>query len=43
LGRYFDISGAGITVRHGFITENIEKDRKLKRQINRIRKKIMNI
>jgi hypothetical protein len=43
LGRYFGISGAGITVRHGFVTEHIEKDRKLKRQINRIRKKIFNI
>jgi hypothetical protein len=36
-------SGAGITVRHGFVAGNIEKDRQLKRQINRIRKKIINI
>jgi len=41
LGRYFGISGAGITVRHGFVAGNIEKDRKWKRQINRIRKKII--
>jgi hypothetical protein len=43
LGRYFGISGAGITVRHGFISQNIEKNRKLKRQVNRIRKAIINI
>ena len=43
LGHYFGISGAGITVRHGFISENIEKNRKLKRQVNRIRKIIINI
>jgi hypothetical protein len=33
LGRYFGISGAGITVRHGIIAELIEKDRKLKKQV----------
>ena len=43
LGRYFGISGAGITVRHGFISQNIEKNRKLKRQVNRIQKAIINI
>jgi putative transposase len=42
LGRIFGISGAGITVRHGIIAGKIERDRKLKRQINRIKKTIIN-
>lgn len=42
LGRYFGISGAGVTVRHGITAEEIKKDRKLNRQINRIKKAIIN-
>jgi chromosomal replication initiation ATPase DnaA len=42
LGRLFGISGAGITVRHGIIAEKIARDRKLKRQINSIKKTIIN-
>ena len=42
LGRFFGISGAGITVRHGIISEKIIKDRKLNRQVNRIKKAIIN-
>ncbi|NOY68931.1 MAG: hypothetical protein GXP53_05480 [Deltaproteobacteria bacterium] len=41
LGRYFGISGAGVTVRHGIIAEKINKDRKLNRQVNRIKKTII--
>jgi putative transposase len=44
LGRYFGgISGAGIVVRHNHIANKIETDRKLKKQVNRIRNKIINI
>lgn len=43
LGRYFGISGAGVTLRHGFVAEKIEKDRKLKRRVDNIRKTIINI
>ena len=44
LGRYFGgISGAGIVVRHNHIANKIETDRKLKKQVNRIRSKIINI
>ncbi|HTP05607.1 MAG TPA: transposase [Nitrospirota bacterium] len=43
LGRYFGgISGAGILVRHNHIANRIETDRRLKRRVNRIRKKIIN-
>jgi REP element-mobilizing transposase RayT len=42
LGRYFGISGAGVTVRHGIIAEKIKKDRKLSRQVNRVRKATIN-
>jgi chromosomal replication initiation ATPase DnaA len=38
LGRYFGISGAGVTVRQGIIAEKIKKDRKLSRQVNRVKK-----
>ena len=44
LGRYFGgISGAGIVIRYNHIANKIESDRRLKRQVNRIRKKIINI
>lgn len=44
LGHYFGgISGAGITVRYKYIANKIEKDRKLKRRVMKIRKKIINI
>jgi chromosomal replication initiation ATPase DnaA len=42
LGRCFGISGAGVTVRHGIIAEKIKNDRKLRGQINRIKKAIIN-
>lgn len=42
LGRYFGISGAGVTVRCGIIAEKIKKDRKLNRQVNRIKGAIIN-
>jgi hypothetical protein len=43
LGRYFGgISGAGIVVRHHQIANRIATDRRLKRRVNRIRKKIIN-
>lgn len=42
LGRYFGISGAGITVRHYIIEKKIKKDRKLSRRINRIKKTLIN-
>lgn len=41
-GRYFGISGAGVTARHGIIAEEIKKDRKLNRQVNRIKKATIN-
>jgi len=41
LGRWFDISGAGITLRHGRIAKKLETDRKLKGRKNRIRRKIL--
>jgi REP element-mobilizing transposase RayT len=41
LGRYFGISGAGVTVRHGIIANKIKKDRKLYRQVYRIKKAII--
>jgi putative transposase len=41
LGRYFGISGAGVTVRHGIIAEKIKKERKLNRQVSRIKKAII--
>ena len=44
LGRYLGgISGAGIVIRYNHIAKKIESDRRLKRQFNRIRKKIINI
>lgn len=42
LGCYFGICGAGVTVRHGVIAEKIKKDRQLNRQVNRIKKTIIN-
>jgi len=43
LGQYFGgISGAGITVRYNHITKIIQNDSRLRGQINRIRKKIVN-
>jgi REP-associated tyrosine transposase len=42
LGHYFGISGAGVSARHGVIAEKIEKDRKLNRQVVRIKKRIIN-
>ncbi len=42
LGKYFGISGAGVTVRHGITEEKIKKNRKLKWQVNRIKKAIIN-
>lgn len=42
LGRCFGISGAGVTVRHGIIAEKIKKDHKLRRQINGIKRAIIN-
>ena len=42
LGRHFGISGAGVTVRHRIIEEKIKKSRKLKGQVNRIKKAIIN-
>jgi REP element-mobilizing transposase RayT len=42
LGRYFGISGAGITVRHGFIAKELEKNGNLRRRVDRIRKVIIN-
>jgi REP element-mobilizing transposase RayT len=41
LGRHFGISGAGITVRYGIIAEKIKKERKLNRQVSRIKKAII--
>ena len=44
LGRYFGgISGAGIVLRYNHIANRIGMDRKLKGQVNGIRKKIVNI
>jgi pimeloyl-ACP methyl ester carboxylesterase len=40
LGRYFGISGASITARHGYIAGEILKDRRLKRQVKRIKASI---
>jgi 3-oxoadipate enol-lactonase len=42
LGRYFGISGSGITVRHGYIAGKIIKDRRLKKQVKRVRHSIKN-
>jgi hypothetical protein len=42
LGRTFGICGAGVTVRHGIIAKKIKKDRKLNKQVNRIKKTIIN-
>ena len=44
LGRYFGgISGAGIVVRYNHIENKIATDLKLKRRVNKIKKKIINI
>jgi REP element-mobilizing transposase RayT len=44
LGRFFGgISGAGVVVRHNYIANKIETDRKLKGYVKRIRNKIINI
>lgn len=44
LGGYFGgISGAGVVVRYNHIANKIETDRRLKGQVNRIRKKTINI
>lgn len=43
LGMYFGgITGAGITVRYNQISKQIESDRKLKRRVNRIKRRIVN-
>ncbi len=42
LGRYFGgISGSGVTLRYNYITAKIKRDRNLRGQINKIRKKII--
>jgi hypothetical protein len=41
LGHHFGISGAGVTVRHDIIAEKIKKERKLNRQVSRIKKAII--
>ena len=43
LGRRFDICGSAIAIRHNQIANQLPADRKLKRQIDRIRKQIVNI
>jgi chromosomal replication initiation ATPase DnaA len=44
LGHYSGgISGAGIVIRYNHIANEIESDRRLKKQVNRIRKRIINI
>jgi putative transposase len=44
LGRHFGgITGSGIAIKHKQIANQIEADRKLKRRLNRIRKKIFDI
>ena len=43
LGRLFGISGAGITVRHGYIAGKIARDCRLKRQVKTIEDSIVNI
>lgn len=42
LGQYFGISGAGITVRSNHITRELNRNRKLKRQIGILEKRIVN-
>lgn len=43
LGRYFgNISGAGITVRYKHISKEIQRNRRLKGKINRLKKRIIN-
>ena len=43
LGKYFgNISGAGITVRYNHLARQIQSNHKLRRQIKRIRSKIIN-
>lgn len=42
LGRHFGISGVGATIRHGIVAEKSTKDRTLNRQIDRIKKAIIN-
>ena len=42
LGRYFGgISGSGVTLRYNYIADKIKRDRKLRGQINKIRKEII--
>jgi REP element-mobilizing transposase RayT len=44
LGRLFGgISGAGVVVRHNYIANKIETDRKLKGRVNRVKNRITNI
>ncbi len=43
LGRRFDISGAGIAIRHNQIANQLEADCELKKRIFRMRTKIINI
>ena len=44
LGRYFgNISGAGITVRYTYLSNAMIKNPKLTKQINRLKRKIINI
>ena len=43
LGRYFGgISGSGVTLRYNHIDSKIQGDRKLRRRINKMRKRIVN-
>lgn len=43
LGRYFGgISGSGVTLRYNHIANQIQRDRKLRGRINKMRKRIVN-
>ena len=43
LGRYFgNISGAGITVRYNHLSKEIQRNRRLKGKINRLKKRLIN-
>jgi hypothetical protein len=43
LGQYFGgISGVGIAVRYNHIKQKLHKDRKLKRQVSKIKRRIVN-
>ena len=43
LGQRFDISGAGIAIRNNQIANQLEVDRELKRRIDRIKKRKINV